>query len=514
MRAAPSHSDVPTGPATGPTAGSCDLTELISISPAIRQSIRVLVIDDERSLRESCASTLGVEGYHVTTSGRAQEALEILKRRAFDIVLIDLYMADVPGIELLRTALATHRDTIVIVITGRPSLESSLEVLQAGAWDYLPKPFTGTQLQILIGRAAHSVVVARESRAREQLPQSSAANSDRLTVLGTAPLFRQAIELARKVASTDASVFITGESGAGKELIAQFIHAHSRRHARPIVAVNCAALPESLLESEMFGHVKGAFTGAVRDKAGLLETANGGTLFLDELVEMTPPIQAKLLRVIQDGILRRVGSERTDAVVNVRFIAATNRDPEEAVRAGALRKDLYYRLRVVPLHVPPLRERPEDIPLLANHFLEGFWKAHRGARPSQPKLTKAAVWALRAYAWPGNVRELQNVIEHAAVLLEPGAQVRPEDIPFIGDTAGEPEPVAAADAALGDGGYYVARERLLERFDRRFLTHVVIRAWGNLSKAARMARVDRTTFYRLMERYGLQRDSLAPTLPE
>ena len=514
MRAAPSHSDIPTGPATGPTAGSCDLTELISISPAIRQSIRVLVIDDERSLRESCASTLGVEGYHVTTSGRAQEAFEILKRRAFDIVLIDLYMADVPGIELLRTALATHRDTIVIVITGRPSLESSLEVLQAGAWDYLPKPFTGTQLQILIGRAAHSVVVARESRAREQLPQSPAANSDRLTVLGTAPLFRQAIELARKVASTDASVFITGESGAGKELIAQFIHAHSRRHARPVVAVNCAALPESLLESEMFGHVKGAFTGAVRDKAGLLETANGGTLFLDELVEMTPPIQAKLLRVIQDGILRRVGSERTDAVVNVRFIAATNRDPEEAVRAGALRKDLYYRLRVVPLHVPPLRERPEDIPLLANHFLEGFWKAHRGARPSQPKLTKAAVWALRAYAWPGNVRELQNVMEHAAVLLEPGAQVRPEDIPFIGDTAGEPEPVAAADAALGDGGYYVARERLLERFDRRFLTHVVIRAGGNLSKAARMARVDRTTFYRLMERYGLQRDSLAPTLPE
>jgi len=316
------------------------------------------------------------------------------------------------------------------------------------------------------------------------------------------------------VASTDASVFITGESGAGKELIAQFIHAHSRRQARPIVAVNCAALPEPLLESEMFGHVKGAFTGAVRDKAGLLETANGGTLFLDELVEMTPPIQAKLLRVIQDGMLRRVGSERTDAVVSVRFIAATNRDPEEAVRAGALRKDLYYRLRVVPLHVPSLRERPEDISLLANHFLEGFWKAHRGARPPLPKLTKAAVWALRAYAWPGNVRELQNVIEHAAVLLEPGAQVRPEDIPFIGDSAAEPEPVAAADAALADGGYYAARERLLERFDRRFLTHVVIRAGGNLSKAARMARVDRTTFYRLMERYGLQRDSLAPTLPE
>jgi len=498
---------------SGPPAGASSLTDLISISEAVRQSVRVLVIDDERTLRESCASVLGAEGYHVTTSGRGGEALETLKRRAFDIVLIDLYMAEVPGIELLKAALATYRDTIAIVITGKPSVESSLEVLRAGAWDYLPKPFTGTQLQILIGRAAHAVVVARETRAQEPPGHTGANTSDRVMALGTAPLFRQAIELARKVAATDASVFITGESGAGKELVAQFIHAHSRRHIRPIVAVNCAALPESLLESEMFGHVKGAFTGAVRDKSGLLEMANGGTLFLDELIEMAAPIQAKLLRVIQDGVVRRVGSETTDAVVNVRFIAATNRDPEQAVRAGALRKDLYYRLRVVPIHVPALRERPEDIPLLANHFLECFWKAHRGANLPAPKLTKAAIWALRAYAWPGNVRELQNVIEHAAVLLEPGAKVRPEDIPFLGDTA-QPEPEAAADSALADDGYYVARESLLAKFDRRFLTKVVIRAGGNLSKAARMARLDRTTFYRLMERYQLHRDSLANATDE
>ncbi len=511
MHVATPESNLPVARAPRAAADQPDITDLISVSSAVRQSIRVLVIDDERALRESCATVLGAEGYQVTTAGRAQEAYDTLKRRAFDIVLIDLYMGDVPGIELLRAALATHRDTIAIVITGKPSVESSLEVLRAGAWDYLPKPFTGTQLQILIGRAAHAVLVARESRAREQRSSSAADNSDKLTVLGTAPLFRRAIELARKVAPTDASVFITGESGAGKELIAQFIHAHSRRHARPIVAINCAALPEPLLESEMFGHVKGAFTGAVRDKPGLLEATNGGTLFLDELGEMAPSIQAKLLRVIQDGVVRRVGSERTDAVVNVRFIAATNRDPEEAVRAGALRKDLYYRLRVVPIHVPPLRERPEDIPLLANHFLEGFWKAHRGPNLPLPKLTKTAVWALRAYAWPGNVRELQNVIEHAAVLLEPGANVRPENIPFIGEGGGEgeAEPEAAADAALADGGYYAAREALLAKFDRRFLTQVVIRAGGNLSKAARMARVDRTTFYRLMERYGLHRDSLA-----
>jgi DNA-binding NtrC family response regulator len=486
-----------------------NLTDLIAIPPAVRQSIRVLVADDERALRESCATVLAAEGYHVTTAARGQEALDLVKRRAFDIALIDLYMADVPGAELLRHALATNRDTLAIIITGRATVESSLEMLRAGAWDYLPKPFTGTQLQILIGRAAHTVAVARESRSREQAGPL-ASHGPGMTVLGNAPRFRQAIELARKVAPTDASVFITGESGTGKELIAQLIHLHSLRHTRPLVALNCAALPEPLLESEMFGHVKGAFTGAVRDKPGLLESANGGTLFLDELIEMPTSIQAKLLRVIQDGVVRRVGSERSDAVVNVRFIAATNRDAEQALSSGALRMDLYYRLRVVPVHLPPLRERHEDIPILAQYFLETFWKSHRGADQPLPKLSKAAMWGLQNYPWPGNVRELQNVIEHAAVLLEPGANVRAEDIPFIGASGGgEPEPEAAADEALSADGYYAARERLLSKFDRRFLTHVVIRAGGNLSKAARMAQVDRTTFYRLMERYGLHRDSLA-----
>ena len=513
MRAPASDHKIAVTSRFGRLASEPPLTTLIAVPAGVRQTIRILVIDDERVLRESCASVLGAEGYHVTISGRGGEALETLKRRAFDIVLIDLYMADVPGMELLKTALATHRDTLAIVITGKPSIESSLEVLRAGAWDYLPKPFTGTQLQIMAGRAAHAVVVARETHAQE--PSGPAgANSDRLTVLGTAPLYRRVIDLARKVAGTEASVFITGESGAGKELIAQFIHAHSRRHARPLIAVNCAALPEPLLESEMFGHVRGAFTGAVRDKPGLLEMANGGALFLDELIEMATPIQAKLLRVLQDGVVRRVGSETTDAVVNVRFIVATNRDPEAAVRAGALRKDLYYRLRVVPIHVPPLRERPEDIPLLANHFLESFWKTHRGANLPLPKLTKSAVWALRAHPWPGNVRELQNIIEHAAVLLEPGANVRPEDLPFVGEGGAEPEPEAAADSALSDDGYYGARESLLAKFDRRFLTRVVIRAGGNVSKAARMARLDRTTFYRLMERYQLRRDSLANATDE
>ncbi len=502
---------------SGGSAETKAVSPLVSLSPEQKAKIRILVIDDERTFRESCAAVLRPEGYDVTPCGRGPDALDLLKRRAFDIVLVDLYMSQVDGLTLLRTALSTNPESVVIVMTGNPSVESSVEALLQGAFDYLPKPFSATHLQVLIGRAVHTLLASREARAPEPAEPSNTVSleSDRLTVLGGAPLFRQAIDLARKVAATDASVFVTGESGSGKELIAQFIHAHSRRQARPIVAVNCAALPEPLLESEMFGHVKGAFTGATRDKAGLLEIANGGTLFLDELVEMSTPIQAKLLRVIQDGVVRRVGSETTDAIVNVRFIAATNQDPEESVRAGTLRKDLYYRLRVVPIHVPPLRERPEDIPILANHFHERFWMAHRGASLPIPKLSKAAIWALRSYSWPGNVRELQNVMEHAAVLLEPGAEVRPEDIPFIGDNAGEPNADTEADSALAGDGYYAARERLLAKFDRRFLTKVVLRAGGNLSKAARMARVDRTTFYRLMERYSLQRDSLAggPTPP-
>src|SRR5207244_4225540 len=419
--------------------------------------------------------------YNVTVTGKGDEALDILQRRSFDIVLLDLYMTPVPGIELLAAALNTNPDTIAIVITGKPSVETSLEVLRAGAWDYLPKPFTGSQLQIVVGRAAHAVSVARESRAqREQRGTAGPTDlDDRVTVLGTAPKYRETIALARKVAATDASVFITGESGSGKELIAQLIHRQSRRASRPLVAVNCAALPETLLESEMFGHVKGAFTGAVRDKPGLLEAANGGTMFLDELIEMTKPIQAKLLRVIQDGVVRRVGSEETDAVVNVRFIAATNGDPEAAVRSGGMREDLYYRLRVVPIRVPTLRDRAEDIPVLANHFLDHYWRRHRGAQEKAPSFTTAALWALRTYTWPGNVRELQNVIEHAVVLLEPGAEVQPEHIPFISDNRADPELSALADKADTNESYYEARDRLLARFDRRYLTRVVIRAGGN-----------------------------------
>src|SRR2546426_661977 len=445
------------------------LAALLPIGPELKARIRVLIVDDEHTLRESCATVLRQEGYDVTVCGRGQDALDLLKRRGFDLVLVDLYMSQVDGLMLLRTALGTNRDTIVIVMTGNPSVESSVEALRQGAFDYLPKPFTATHLQVLIGRAVHTLVVARETRDQRAELERRHAHSDKITLLGTAPAFQRAIELARKVAPTDASVFITGESGSGKELIAQFIHHHSRRSSRPFVAVNCAALPEGLLESEMFGHRKGAFTGAVRDKPGLLEAAHGGALFLDELIEMSKPIQAKLLRVIQDGIVRRVGSETTDAVVNVRFIAATNGDPEAAVTAGDMREDLYYRLRVVPINVPALRERPEDIPLLADYFLSTYWVRHRNKGAPFPRLAAAALRALCSCAWRGNVRELQNVIEHVAVVVEPGADIRPEDLHLTGDPT--PEVTGANPASLIstllEESYHAARDRVIAQFERQ-----------------------------------------------
>src|SRR2546428_716549 len=495
----------------GNAADASSVNALLSIGPEDKGRIRILVVDDEHTLRESCASVLGLEGYNVTVSGRGQDALGLLKRQPFDIVLADLFMSQVDGLALLRAALATSADTIVIVMTGNPSVESSIEALRQGAWDYLPKPFSAQHLQIMIGRAAHTVLVGQETREHQTELERQHAVSDKVTLLGTSAAFRKAIELARRVAPTDASVFITGESGVGKELIAQFIHQHSRRSSRPFVGVNCAALPEALLESEMFGHRKGAFTGAVRDKPGLLETASGGTLLLDELIEMSKPIQAKLLRVIQDGIVRRVGSETTDAVVTVRFIAATNGDPEAAVQSGALREDLYYRLRVVPIHVPPLRERPEDIPLLAEYFLSTYWVRHRSKGAPFPKLTEAALRALCAYAWRGNVRELQNVIEHVAVVVEPGAAIQPEEVHLPGSDAASPAGANPASliSTLLEESYHVARDRVIAQFERQYLTWLVNRAAGNMSKAARVAGVDRTTLYRMMERHGLQRSPTA-----
>ena len=366
--------------------------------------------------------------------------------------------------------------------------------------------------------------VRRQAGAFERPPETS-GNGDRqpvggprlastpppvaepVTIVGDSPELAQALDAARRVAGTDASVFITGETGTGKELVALYVHEHSRRRGHPFVAVNCAALPESLFESELFGHRRGAFTGAVRDKPGILETAHGGTVFLDELLDMPKAIQAKLLRVLQDGIVRRVGSETPDAEVDLRVICATNRDPEEAIRAGDLREDLFYRLHVVPIHLPPLRERPADIPPLVAHFLTLYWNRHRGSAP-MPVLSPEARWALAAYPWRGNVRELQNTIEHLVVLVEPGATIPPDRIPFrtVGPAAaagGDDLGLATLPIGLFRDGYQAARQRVLEAFETRYLEWFVQRAGSNFAQGARMAGIDRTTVYRLLQRQGL-----------
>lgn len=488
--------DTPGAPTTG-----------VSLTDEQKSGIKVLVVDDDDSILGSSVHILEQEGYDVDGLQRGSDAEARLRGGAADIVLLDWYMSGVSGLRLLHTALGARPDTIVIVITGRPSIESSMEALKKGAWDYLPKPFSAPHLKILVGRAAHTVLVTRESESMRGGTDEKVG--DEALPIGESPAFKSVMALARKVAATDASVFITGESGTGKELVAQYIHRMSRRRSRPMVEVNCAALPETLLESEMFGHVKGAFTGATNDRVGLMEAANGGTLFLDELTEMSPPTQAKLLRVVQDGVLRRLGSSKADTIVNVRMISATNRDPGSAVEEGHLREDLYYRLRVVPIRIPPLRERPEDIPLLARHFLRLFWKRH-GRTSGPPTLTEDAIQQLQARPWKGNVRELQNVIEHAIVLTEGRDVIDASDVPQFGDSgAGDVHLEGAyVGPGVGGGGYHETRDRVMARFEREYLTWVLQEADGNVSEAARVAGINRATLYRLLERQGLTKQDV------
>lgn len=467
--------------------------------------IRVAIVDDDRTLREGCATVLRIEGYNVIALGRGDEAIDMLQRTHFDIMLVDVCMSPVSGIDILKAVTATSPGTLVVLMTGNPSLEMSIEAMQLGAWDYLPKPYSGTQLQLILGRAAH-VVAERQARddAAETLP-SVAGGRGKMAIYGSAPSFQQAVDLARRVAPTTASVMIVGETGTGKELLAQLVHRMSRRAGGPLISVNCAAIPEQLLESEMFGHRKGAFTGADRDRVGLLEMAHGGTLFLDELTEMPMALQAKMLRVIQDGVVRRLGSEQNDTVVDVRFVSATNSDPQAAIRNKKLREDLYYRLDVVQINVPPLRERIEDVPLLANTFLKLFWSRHRSARELPPTFDADALEAMCYRPWRGNVRELRNFVEYLSVVAAPGSTLRVKDLPFDQQF----EPGGDEGQSLGlppNAGYHASKEQVLAAFEKQYVTRLVARASGNMSRAARLASVDRTTLYRLLERHGLRSD--------
>ncbi len=474
------------------------------VSPA-QNRIRVAIVDDDRTLREGCASVLRVEGYNVTVLGRGDEAIEMLQRTRFDIMLVDVCMTPVSGIDILKAVMAASPSTLVVLMTGNPSLSLSIEAMQIGAWDYLPKPYSGTQLQLLLGRAAHVITARLEQEELSGGVLSVPGARGKTSILGSTPAFQQAIALARRVATTSASVMIVGETGTGKDLLAQLVHRWSRRANMPLIPVNCAAIPEQLLESEMFGHRKGSFTGADRDRMGLLEAANGGTLFLDELTEMSLALQAKMLRVVQDGVVRRVGSEQTDCVVDVRFISATNRDPQEAIRDKKMREDLYYRLNVVQIHIPPLRERVEDIPVLANNFLKTFWTRHRSSKEAVPVFTEDALELMASRPWRGNVRELQNFVEYLSVVTLPGAKIQAHHLPLDQQF----EPTADTASAVGlplNAGYHASKEQVLAAFEKKYVTRLVARASGNMSRAARLASVDRTTLYRLLERHGLRSD--------
>lgn len=488
-------------------------TAIPNPAPAPQLQRRVLVADSEASVRQSCVAILRLGGYEVMHCARADEALRHLERARSDVVLVEETLPPSGGLAVLRAALAAHPGSRVIVTAGSPSVLSGEQAMRAGAWYYLPKPFTATQLQVVVGLAvrAEGPDVAL-SRSAGPAPPAPAARSSRemVTPAGRHAAFRQAVELAQRAAPTAASVLLSGETGTGKELLAQFIHQHSRRAERALVAINCAALPHELLESELFGHCKGAFTGAVRDKPGLLEMAHGGTLFLDEMTEMPGASQAKLLRVMQDGEVRRVGSEATDSVVNVRIIAATNADPEGAVRTSHLRQDLYYRLNVVRIHLPPLRERREDIPLLANLFLTTYWRRNRPKAAPVPKLSSRALSVLSRHRWPGNLRELQNVIECATVLVEPGRLIEPEDL-LLADSHSRGFALSElADEELFEHPLEEARAAFLAQFEQHYLRRVIDQSEGNVARAARLGGVDRTTLYRMMNRRGLER-RLPPT---
>lgn len=475
--------------------------------------MEVLVVDADESLMERCAQIVRSEGHGCETEGEADAAVRKIDRRGFDLVLLDARLPGLNAGRVLEELRSRGEDTLVVLTTDDPSTEGSMEALRRGAWDYLPKPFSAPHLLARIGAAAFTVTQTR--RIAHGADSDGILLKNGLTILGVSTALRDAVRRALRVARTDATVLLTGESGTGKELFARLVHEKSRRADETFAPVNCAAMPSQLLESEMFGHRRGAFTGAVREKPGLLETADGGTLFLDEIGEMPTSLQAKLLRVMQDGAVRRVGSEEIDSEVDVRFVSATNRDPETAVEEGHLREDLYYRLRVVPIRLPPLRERREDVPVLARHFARRSWREHRGAADGPPpRLSSAALDELTSYRWPGNVRELENMMERLMIFAEPGKELRPEDLP-VTERSVDP---AQGNGQGGEGGstrlvdfrrsYHEAKEDLITRFEKEYLTRVIYRADGNVSKAARQSGVDRTTLYRLMEKHDLSRDSL------
>ena len=450
-------------------------------------SMKLLLVDDDDDVRNSIARRLTRHGHTVSDIGRPLEAIEFAKQQQFDVALVDLSMPEMNGIELLVQLKQIDPACSVVMLTGEATVETAVQAMKEGAYDYVRKPCPLDELLLILTRAWERRQLGQQNT---QLRSALARSIPASEIIGESRKIQEVQQLISRAAPTDRPVLILGESGTGKELTARAIHRSSDRSERPIVTVNCAALQESLLESELFGHEKGAFTGAVAAKPGLFEVADNGTLFVDELGELAPALQAKLLRVLEDGSFRRVGSTR-ECKVDVRIIAATNKDLAEEVRGGRFREDLYYRINVLTLRLPPLRERRDDISLLIDHFL-------RTTFDGRLHLAEDARVAMCSYDWPGNIRELRNVLERAAILSDDGwihLEQLPDDI--------DGDQVASE---------YVLQNNTdnLEEREQIHVARVLEREQWNRKKTAAALGISRRSLYRLIEKYGIEKSSEDP----
>ena len=456
---------------------------------------RVLAVDDEQVVCESIRRVLSLEGYHVTTCTSPREGIELVRKQQFDLLLLDIKMPEIDGIEFMRQARAVSPEVEILIITGYATIETAVEAMKLGAFDYLEKPVSPPQLIVAAARALErKQLIDLTKRLRSELETRHKIGN----VIAASPKMRKVMELVAKVAPTNSTVLITGETGTGKDVIARAIHYNSARRDGPFVVADCASLSESLLESELFGHVRGSFTGAIRDRKGLAETARGGTLFLDEIATISPQLQGALLRLLQEHEIRPVGSDKPVSV-DVRVIAATNRDLQELVREGKFRDDLYYRLSVFTIDLPPLRERREAIPLLAHHFVQRISKELD--RDIQV-ITPQAMALLEAHDWPGNVRELQHVIERAVLLADSNA-ITPETIPIsVADPNGRWNGVPVDAKGLVEAKKEL-RAEAVDRLERMFVLKALHTAEWNVTRAAQNVGMQRPNFHALMRKHNI-----------
>jgi two-component system response regulator AtoC/two-component system nitrogen regulation response regulator NtrX len=472
---------------------------------------RILVVDDEKAMLLALRGVLGREGYQVETASSGEEAMRLVETGKFHVVITDLNLRGVTGMQVLEHARRIDPDVAVIMITAYGSEKIAVQAMKLGAVDYVPKPFDNDELRVVVRRVVEHVMLRREHRRLLEEVQGTYGFEQ---IVGRAPAMRRVFEVIDKVADADVTVLVRGESGTGKELVANALHYRSSRRHRPLVTMNCAALSRELVESELFGHERGAFTGAVARREGKFEAADGGTLFLDEVGDMPLETQAKLLRAIQEKQFERVGGNAS-ITVDVRLIAATHHDLEAAVKAGRFREDLYYRLRVVEVVLPPLRERREDIPLLIDRFLKDA--AARFARPVR-SLTGEALRACVAHEWKGNVRELKSAVEQA-LLLAPGPELTPADLLGAADVAAYVAANGAssadtADAPAAAGSFRAAKEQAVANFERDFLLQALRRHAGNITKAAEEIGIYRQNFQQKMRELGITVDDAVGNQPD